>query len=38
MKTIAFFLLMALIAFYAIPEPFNLAGLLVVAGAGIASK
>lgn len=37
MKRITLFLALAALAFYCIPQPFNLVGLLVVAGAGIAS-
>jgi hypothetical protein len=38
MKRLLFFTLLAALAFYCIPEPFNLAGCLVVAAAGLAAK
>jgi hypothetical protein len=37
MKALIFFIILAALAFYCIPQPFNLVGMLVVAAAGIAS-
>lgn len=37
MTRLAFFIIAAALAFTLIPQPFNIAGLLVVAAAGIAS-